>query len=168
MSKNKTLNKVMKRGAKALDKARNPIDKIARTGVRTTSVAQRVVSGGIEQARIGVDSVLDISTERMRHVQHEKKVQDIVEGQLDRVSSDVRKLVDCGVDTVTIVTDGVVDVLDEVSTGYTDYRDENKARKAEKKARKTQKKVAQAEKTAEKAAANSPKKAAPKAAPKAA
>lgn len=152
MSKNKTLNKLMKKGAKRLEKARNPIDKIARTGIRSTTVAQRVVSGGIEQAKIGVDAILDISTERMRHIESERKVQDILEGQLDRVSDDVRKLVDCAVDTVSIVSDGVVDVLDEVGNGYTDYRDEKKAVKAKKN-------VSEAEETVE-----APKKAAKKAA----
>ena len=122
MSKNKSVNKVLKRTAKSLDKSRNPLDKIARLGVNTSDIAHRVLKGGISQAKEGVDSVVDITTKRLRSARDEKKVKDIFKTQLDYTSSDVRSLVDVARGAIDIVADGVVDVLEEVSSTYDAYR----------------------------------------------
>jgi hypothetical protein len=128
MSKNKSINKLLKKSAKTLDKSRNPLDKLARLGVNTSDIAHRVVRNGIGEVKTGIDSIVDISTKRLRSAQDEKKLKDIVQAQLDFTSSDVRALVDVAREGIDTVADGIVDALDEVSNTYDAYRADAKAK----------------------------------------
>lgn len=127
MSKSKSVNKLLKKSAKALDKTRNPLDKMVRLGVNTSDIAHRVVRDGISEVKTGVDSIVDISTKRLRNASDEKYLKDIVQAQLKFTSSDVRVLVDVARKGIDTVTDGIVDTLDEVSNTYDAYRAESKA-----------------------------------------
>ena len=127
MSKNSSLNKILKKSANALDKTRNPLDKITRLGLNSSDIAHRVVKEAIAEAKTGADNVVDISTKRLRSARDERKFKDILQAQIDFTSADVRSLVDVAKDAVDTVSDGLVDTLDEVSNAYDAYRADKKA-----------------------------------------
>ena len=128
MSSNKSLNKVLKNSAKALDKTRNPIDKLARLSSNTSDIAHRVARDCISQAKKGADNVVDISTRRLRSARDQDKWADLVQAQIDTASADVRLLVDVARDTFDVVTDGLVDTVDEISYIYDAYRKDRKSK----------------------------------------